>query len=38
MARIAIVGAGMTGLGAALFLAGRGHAVDLIEQDAGEGR
>ena len=36
MARIAIVGAGMAGLGAALFLARRGHAVDVIEQDPGE--
>jgi len=36
MARIAIVGAGMAGLGAALFLARRGHSVDVIEQDPGE--
>lgn len=36
MARIAIIGAGMVGLGAALFLARRGHSVDVIEQDPGE--
>ena len=36
MARIAVIGAGMAGLGAALFLARRGHAVDNIEQDPGE--
>jgi 2-polyprenyl-6-methoxyphenol hydroxylase-like FAD-dependent oxidoreductase len=33
MARIAVIGAGLTGLGAALFLARRGHDVDLLEQD-----
>jgi 2-polyprenyl-6-methoxyphenol hydroxylase-like FAD-dependent oxidoreductase len=36
MARIAIVGAGMAGLGAALFMARRGHAVDVVEQDPDE--
>ena len=34
MARVAVVGAGLGGLGASLFLARRGHRVILIERDA----
>jgi 2-polyprenyl-6-methoxyphenol hydroxylase-like FAD-dependent oxidoreductase len=34
MNRILVVGAGLTGLATALFLARRGHAVELIEADA----
>ena len=33
MARIAIIGAGLVGLGAALFLARRGHQVEVLERD-----
>ena len=33
VARVVVVGAGLTGLGAALFLARRGHQVDVLEQD-----
>ncbi|MEV7521479.1 FAD-dependent oxidoreductase [Streptomyces sp. NPDC091371] len=34
MARVAVVGGGISGLGAALMLGRRGHAVTLFEQDA----
>ncbi len=36
MARVAIIGGGIGGLGAALMLGRRGHAVTLFEQDARE--
>lgn len=34
MARVAVIGGGISGLGAALMLGRRGHAVTLFEQDA----
>src|SRR5262249_26125270 len=33
MARVVIIGAGLVGLGAALFLARRGHQVEVLEKD-----